>query len=194
MNDMWSLVSKGDKVAFWCMGSEETTLRSKKRAHDGDSQETENQPPKKSKSATKIDSQRELVREYELELKKKHEGVYSPFQYKLWAEMYANGGHVSLEEPPAVAMFNREKHSKSSHGNSDVMVTVIDRLCTALTPKDQGKTQTLSPMRKAELRSTYIKQLGELKLLNQSGVLTENEFEEQREELVELMRELKNKD
>ena len=61
--------------------------------------------------------------------------------------MYAKGGHTSLEEPPAVAMFGRDKHSKGSHGNSDVMVTVIDRLCTALTPKqDKGKPSTLSPM------------------------------------------------
>lgn len=51
---------------------------------------------------------------------------------------------------------------------------------------------TLSPMKKAELRSTYMKQLSELRQLHDNGVLTEDEYEEQREELVQLMRQLKN--
>ena len=41
------------------------------------------------------------------------------FQYKLWAEMYAKGAHTSLEEPPAVAMFNREV-------KNDLVTSVID--------------------------------------------------------------------
>lgn len=196
VNDMWSLVAKGEKVTFWCVGNEENIHSiGKKRARDCDPQDKENSTPKKS-AKSNIEAQRELVKEYELELKKKHEGLYSIFQYKLWAEMYAKGGHTSLETPPAVAMFNRDKQStKGSHGHNDVVVSVIDKLCAALTPKqEKGKpSSTLSPMRKAELRSTYIKQLGELKLLYESGVLTEMEFEEQREELVELMRQLKNK-
>lgn len=47
-------------------------------------------------------------------------------------------------------------------------------------------------MKRAELRSTSIKQLGELKSLNENGILTEEEYKEQREELVQLMRQLKN--
>lgn len=69
-----------------------------------------------------------------MELKKKHEGAYTPYQYKLWAEMYASGCHVSLEDPPAASMFNREKQSRGSHGHNDLMVSVIDKLCGALTP------------------------------------------------------------
>ena len=109
--------------------------------------------------------------------------------------MFAKGNHSSLEEPPVVAMFSREKQLKGSHGNSEVMVSIIDRLCTALTPRQDKKgsrSSTLSPMRKAELRSTYIKQISELKVLHESGCLTESEFEEQRHEVVELMRQLKN--
>ena len=39
-----------------------------------------------------------------------------------------------------------------------------------------------------------MKQLGELGKLHDNGVLTEEEYEEQREELVYLMRQLKNSD
>ena len=49
-------------------------------------------------------------------------------------------------------------------------------------------------MKKAELKSTYMKQLSELRQLHDNGVLTEDEYEEQREELVQLMRQLKNRD
>ena len=48
--------------------------------------------------------------------------------------------------------------------------------------------KTLSPMKKAKLRSTCMKLLSELRQLHDNGVLTEDEYEEQREELV------KNKD
>ncbi len=47
-------------------------------------------------------------------------------------------------------------------------------------------------MKKAELRSMYIKQLGELKALNENSILNNDEYEEQRKEIVELMRQLKN--
>ena len=163
-------------------------------------QETESElAPKRPAKVSSIESQRALAQEYELELKKKHEHTYTPFQYKLWAEMYAKGCHTSLEQPPSAAMFNREtRPSKNlSHGQSDLVVSVIDKLCNALTPKqEKGKvvSLTLSPMRRAELRGTYIKQLGELRQLNENGILTEDEYEEQRGELVQLMRQLKEKD
>ena len=46
-------------------------------------------------------------------------------------------------------------------------------------------------MKKAELRSTYLKQLGELHQLRDNGILTEEEYEEQREDQIDSMRNLK---
>ena len=72
------------------------------------------------------------------------------------------------------------------------VVSVFDKLCSALTPNQETGTNsapltpTLSPVRKAEL-----KQLSELKQLHESGVLTDSEFEEQRINLVQLLRGLK---
>ena len=40
-------------------------------------------------------------------------------------------------------------------------------------------------MKKAELRSTYLKQLGELRQLHDNRILTEEEDEEQREDLID---------
>ena len=87
--------------------------------------EKENElPTKKHPKTSNMELQKSLVKEYELDLKTKHEGSYSVFQYKLWAEMYAKGAHTSLEEPPAVAMLNREV-KLSKRGQNDLVTSVI---------------------------------------------------------------------
>ena len=50
---------------------------------------------------------------------------------------------------------------------------------------------SFSPMKKAELRGTYFKQLVELRNLLDQGILTEEEYKEQKEDLVDAMRKLK---
>lgn len=107
--------------------------------------------------------------------------------------MYVKGTHNCLEEPPHAAMFRRQNKDKKS-GNteqSSIMFSVVDKLCIALTSKPATpveKRSTFSPMKRAELRSTYIKQLGDLKQLQDNGILSNEEYEEQRVELVQQMR------
>lgn len=72
-----------------------------------------------------------------------------------------------------------------------IMMTVVNNLFQALTPKQvpaerQSSTQVSnSPMEKAALRGTYIKQLSEIRQLYDNG---QEEYEEQRLHLVGLMR------
>lgn len=190
VNDFWELVAKGkrEKVALWCVAIDDSCKGQKRPSSD------EEQPKKIGKKSS-IEEKRELTNEYELKLKEKHEDAYSRFQYKLWAEMLSTGVHTDLEEPPAAAMFSREnKRSKPSsiHENTAVMegmVTVIDSLCHALTPTRStcndatsgDETIPVTLVEKAELRCTYMRQLNELRVLYDSNVLTEDEYEEQRE-------------
>ena len=53
-------------------------------------------------------------------IRKVHNDAYTPFQYKLWAEMYAKGEHNSLGDPPHAAMFNHETkpQCRSAQGNN----------------------------------------------------------------------------
>ena len=46
-------------------------------------------------------------------------------------------------------------------------------------------------MKKAELHSTYLKQSSELHQLRDNGILNKEEYEEQREDLIDSMRSLK---
>ena len=65
-------------------------------------------------SYLRLHAKQAIAKEDEVDLKEKHGNTYSPFQYKLWAEMVANESHNSLDEPPAVAMFNRETRQSRS--------------------------------------------------------------------------------
>lgn len=150
-----------------------------KRQHEANNEE--NEPPSKKQKVTET-----------IETLKEMYGItYTNFQYKLWAEMYTYGSHPHLDEPPSAAMFNRDTKRSHGHGQTDVIMSVMDKLCTALTPEANNTQPYSSPVRKADLRSTYMKQLNELKMLHDTKILTDEEYMEQRDELVELMRQLK---
>ena len=199
VNDLWELVANGkkEKVVLWCVAQNDGSANT---SHKRQSCDEENSKVCK-KSRLGIEEKRELAEEYEQKLKEKHADAYSKFQYKLWAEMLSTGVHTSLEEPPSAAMFSRDKRSKPNTSNEhtavmDGMVTVIDTLCQVLTPKKSEMACTSSqniahsPIKKAELRSIYMRQLNELKALYDANILKEDEYEEQRKDIVKLMRQL----
>ena len=100
-------------------------------------------------------------------------------------------------------MFRRDSKSKKQPDLNntvvDGMLNVMNTLCQALTPTKQvtveqhrcTPSQSFSPMKQAQLRSTYLKQLSELRDLYDTGVLHKEEYEEQRSDLVNLLRKLK---
>ena len=206
MNDVWELIAKGDKVTFWCVGtSEEPEELSKKRAcHDRSALESESQ--KKVKKTSKQDDKKAQADDYVTQLQEKHGDKYTRFQYKLWAEMLATGVHTEVETPPVASMFSREnKRAKNVTTDSSAlteavagMVSVVSTLTQALSPTLQPGTaeksrlpSALSPIKKAELRSVYLKQMAELRQLYDNEVLTDQEYEEQRLEVIQSMRLLK---
>ena len=114
----------------------------------------------------------------------------------------------TLDTPPAgVAKFHHEtamKRAKTESSNDILMsgmLTMVNTLCQKLVPQqssDQATpaptpipSATFSPMKKAELHGTYFKQLVELRNLFDQGILTEDEYKEQKEELVDAIRKLK---
>ena len=121
-----------------------------------------------------------------------HKDKWTVFQYKLWAEALAYGTHTTFEEPPSASMFGRDQKRTS---NNDAVVSgvmaAMNSLCQALIPKEKADGQPMSsPMKKAQLRGMYIKQLNELRQLHDCQILSKEEYEEQRADLVKLMREL----
>ena len=202
VNDMWELVSKGDKLTLWCVGigqNPQSSRNTKRSSNERDKEGASgSEPPKK---MSRVEEKRALAEENEKKLKEKHADKFSNFQYKFWAEMLAHDQHQSFEDPPGHAMFRREskgaKKGQDGTADGDVitgMLSIMNTLCTAITPaqsKQEVIRTTWSPMKKAELRSTYNKQLSELRSLHESAVLTAEEYDEQRKEVIDLMRQLK---
>ena len=122
---------------------------------------------KQAKKKSSSNDKKAIVTDFEHKLQQNN---YSPFQIKIWAESLASGQYSDLDTPPGYALFNREKEKKvSKDGNVEVVMSGMvnmNSLCQALTPKvtpSERKQVGLSPMKKAELRSTYLKQLSELR-------------------------------
>ena len=144
-----------------------------------------------------MEEQKAKAKEYEQTLVGLHKDKWTSFQYKLGGNAIVCGTRTSLDKPPSASVFSRESKrsttASSSLNNTVVsgMMTMMSSLCQALVTKPAGSTCG-SPVKRAELRGTYIKQLPELKQLRDSGILDEGEYEEQRSD-IELMHQLNQK-
>ena len=200
VNDVWGNVKRGEKVTLWCVGaaSQGRTEPQQKRKSD----ETSQNSAKKVKKGMSAEEKKAAAQEYEQKLLEKHANKYSRYQIKFWSEMLANGGYSDIENPPAgAAMFSRETGQKQAKDETtselvNGMMTMVNTLCQALVPQQiSGQVgpvkSTFSPIRKAELRGTYFKQLGELGQLFDAGILTEDEYKEQKQDIIDAMRKLK---
>lgn len=187
LNDVWDKIEGGAKITLWCMRKESgnSSIKSRgKRCNTEDDNKTEKKQ--------KLCGSREIAEEHEQELQEKHGSKYTRFQYKLWAEMLASGVHDNKDGPPAASMFTRgTKQQRQSESNDAVIMSVVNSLCQAVTSKQGPVATGASPAKRAQLRSTYIQQLSELRQLYDNEVLNEDEYEEQRSHIVSLMRELK---
>ena len=176
--DAWDLVRKGERITFWSVGVTEldkSGVNQRKRSNDhAEESANVNEPTTKRKKTTNSEQKKALVEDFELKLQEKHKDKYTRFQIKLWAEMLSTGVHSDLDNPPAASMFGRDKHAKRQSepsGNDTVvsqMMAVMNTLCQAKTPKPETRKKLspdFSPVKRAELRGTYLKQLSELRQL-----------------------------
>ena len=161
MNDFREMILKGESIiTLWCV---EITEQMRKRSQADASEDEHTDKPKK---LSKMEERKSEAEKYEKILSEKHGDKFSLFQYKLWAEMYVDKTHLSLEEPPAAAMFKRDtkQPKKPPYLNTTVVdgvLTVVNTLCQALATANKQtekptSSPTFSPMKHAQLRSTYL--------------------------------------
>ncbi len=173
--------SHGGEIQLWC-DAPDTSSSDKK----------EN---KKSCMEEKDASANEIFHE----LQEKHGNKYPNPALRLWSRMIASGVHESKDDPPAVPMISgntskrkgRESFTDAFVGACSAVVEAIKppttstqatqntpppkRVCTSA---DRGTV--LSPGRTVELRTKYMEQLSALKKVYEDGVLTQDEFMEQK--------------
>ena len=199
LHDALGCISRAERLTLWCIGTSE---QSRKRDTNDSSDEELEFTNKKPKKVSKQEDKRATVETYEQQLKEKHGGNYTRFQLKLWAEMLAVGTHSDFDEPPSASMFAKP-HPKAKaiqNENSDKvvsgMMTVVNTLCQSVLSNQSNqhtieKKSDLSLVKRAELRSMYMQQLTELRQLLANEIITNEEYEEQRSDLIKSMRHLR---
>ena len=134
------------------------------------------------------------------EIKEKLDGSGKSFtapQIRLWAEMIHCGTHASVTTPPKIPAlgFSKERRQTITEKITDSMATMANSISAVVSPQSTEQKnaggyyrgipfENTTPRRKSRLRSEGLKQLMELKELKDSNILTESQFEEQKEKIL----------
>jgi hypothetical protein len=113
-------------------------------------------------------------------------------QYRIWAEMHVGGYQPSLDEAPSNSIFLRAGGAAVKRTTVDIVSQAINQLSPALSPCVTTPTShsSGSPAKLIDNRSKCYKQLGELKILMQTGILTDEEYSREREAIMGTLKSL----
>jgi hypothetical protein len=150
-------------ITLWCSGRKK---KSKKR----ESSDSEDEQPRNKKKKSSSDERLERVDDIVDELRQKNKSLYSILQYRVWAETIVGGRHVSLDNPPKGSFFKKSGSPERSI--------------------PEKRPAAITPIRAADLKSTYIKQIRELHSLQDVGAITEADFQKQKKTILDQMDQL----
>ena len=201
--ELWSNIVRGASTVLWCDGLKKQSKRPSIAEYSDDEPEEDVSSKKKSKKKKTTDDRNEAVDSNIAKLKELHcNSGYTPMQYQIWAEMYIGGVHSSLEEPPTSTMFVRAgsgtTKKKTSPNRDDSFTQAITQIASALSPTagaptSSGHTLRTSPAKLIDNRSKCYKQLADLNNLKQSGLLDDEEYTAERQAIMEVLKQLKQK-
>ena len=105
--------------------------------------------------------------------------------------MIANGLHESINDPPQVPMITGHVKKKGQESLSEALAGAAVAFAKAFSSspvRSSQSTSTLSPCKAAELRMKHLEQLKYLQQLMEDGVLSESEFIEQKQAILDALR------
>lgn len=191
-DDLDAMYLGGAEILLWCDGKSANT--SNKRKDDA----SDAPPPKRSTYSSCEEELDKLVEE----LQKVHNEKYNYVQYKLWARMIKSGQWSDKETPPNLPMItgkaaHKEKRNDVAETIATAAVAVVRALQspTQSTPTKQDTIQKtnnppegISPGKRVQLRSQYLKQLKDIQLLRDDGVLTAEEFQAEKNSILKTLK------
>ena len=112
--------------------------------------------------------------------------------------MISGGLHSSSTDSPSTSMFMRAGGNHGNTGRSkkkssnDTASSVLNQLTSALLPRPptNPSSKSDSPGKIIENRSKCYRQLGELKNLHESGLISEDEYARERESIMSTLKNL----
>ena len=180
---MYKLFTSGDEITIWFEGrsvSPEQPARSGRKRKAGELEPS-------TKQADRVD---ELAHE----LFEKHGETYSMPQLRLWARMLLNKQYKSMDKAPPYPPFQEKVHKARKHDNnlSDALTSAATAVVGLLNGTDPSTSTStcMSPGKRARVSGQYLEQLERLKNLQQSRVLSIEEFEEQKKFALDNIRKL----
>ena len=212
LQSMYSFFEAGAKITLWCEGnpvtSNDTESSSAKEAKQS---VTDGEPPpaKKAKQSVTGTSKRESFEEeidqIFAELKEKHIDMPAP-KLRLWARLIQSGRHDDYDNPPNIPLITGSP-ATASKPKKDNVVDALTSAATAVvkllqpkqvssspsTPntKSTGQSTYVSPMKLMQLRRSCLEDLKKLKELLEEGVLTEEEFVQEKQQILSCLKDLK---
>lgn len=195
LKEIWQDHIKGTNIVLWCDGlrqCEKSSSTRKRKRVDSDDCEL-----KSTKKIPVIKEREKKLDEAMDTLEEKHGQMYTQMQYRIWGEMYVGGYHKSLADPPTTSMFDRaggnDTRKKKVGADTRVVETfaeVAKHLTNSLSPAANSTTTGTSPARAIEGRSKCYKQLVELKNLKVTGILSEEEYQNERDAIMASLKKL----
>ena len=184
---MYRKFSKGGRVNLWCENIESERERSppaKKKKKKQEDKET----------ARRKDKEEELDGVY-LELKKRHGDKWPDPHLRLWARYKVNGYHTDLDNPPAAPPFTGFVPKRAKQESlSEALTSAANAFAQAFggspacRKESVPPTSTMSPLKAADLRMKHLEQLRFLQQLMEDGIITRDEFAEQKETVLKTLR------
>ena len=209
LTTMYAKFAPGSEIFLWCDGRE---------TDDDDSRVQGGGTKRKSPSEAPVNKRQ--AREEELdsifkELKDKHGDAYTVPQLRLWARMIVSGTHDDQDNPPRVPMIigaplpKRQKQESISSALVDAATAfakaISPRPASPLNPPSSGSATTphtptssasathrfgISPGRAADIRMKNLEQLRYMQHLMEDGIISQQEFVEQKHIIMDTLRKL----
>ena len=199
-HDLQAMYDIGSKeILLWCDGKSQDNGGKKRKKASEDEGEGEEEVSTISKRTKSASAEEKELEESIHKLQSIHADNYDYGQYRLWARMIRNNQWRDFNNPPNLPMITGKVTRKGKTDN-----TVVDTLATAAVAiikalKDPPSTVTsankgvctpggMSPAKKVELRSQYLKQLKEIQNLKDEGVLTLEEFQIEKDTILQTLK------
>ena len=177
------------EIRLWCEAKG-------KESHSKLSNEEEPKP--------KREKHKDVETEIRAQLEEKHSTKYTGPQYNLWTNFIRNGHHESYDEPSPIPLITGEQRGRAQPKKSisDAIVGAATAFAHAPTSTETPSVRStptsapvlktgLSPNNQANLRRKYLEDLHILSQLLNDGVLSDAEFQEQKDTLLNGLRKLK---
>ena len=182
LEKMYKAYEEGEEIKLWCEGKVKECAQGKNRKSI--EQPDNVQPP--SKRDCQAEEEQEI--HVHIRLEKKHCDKYTGPQYSLWAKFIRMGRHDDYKQPPAFPLTTGEQKSQPKTSVSDAVAGAAAAITNALTSQSKCSSpltskksgNALSPNNQANLRRKHLEDLRMLSNSRDDGVLTEEEFHEQK--------------